>query len=233
MNLQGGEMDEVPKTGGKPWVAAEGHAPTLLWLIRHAEVEASFQNVFGGRIDMSLSPRGEEQALALSQYLKGKQFTALYASPMKRVRQTLEPVLTNGAPQPRFVEGLREVDFGCWTGLSWEEVFQKHGVSPYEWLDQLECGSIEGAECAADFRARVAPCIQEILHAHPGQQVGVVCHGGVIRMILSILLELPLPSLGNMQVEYASITQVSWAPGRIRLELLNFTPWRDRPIVMQ
>jgi broad specificity phosphatase PhoE len=60
----------------------------------------------------------------------------------------------------------------------------------------------------------------------------VACHGGVIRMILSILLDLPLPRLGNVQVEYASVTQVSWAPDRTRLELLNLTPWRDLPLVV-
>lgn len=206
--------------------------PTLLWLIRHAEVEASYQNVFGGRIDMNISPRGEEQALALSRYLAGKEFAALYASPMRRVRRTLEPMLTNGMPDPHFLEGLREVDFGCWTGLSWEEVLQKHGVSAYDWLDQLECGRIDGAECMADFRARIAPCIQQVLNKHSGQQVAIACHGGVIRMILSILLDLPLPRLANLQVEYASISQVSWAPGRVRLELLNFTPWRDLPLAV-
>jgi len=213
-----------------PSRAADQH-PTLLWLIRHAEVQESYQNVFGGRIDMSLSARGERQALALASYLKGKHFAALYASPMRRVRQTLEPLVNNGVPPPQFLEGLREVDFGSWTGLSWEEVHRQHGVSPYEWLDQLDCGGIRGAERAADFRARVAPCLRDILDRHPGQPVAVACHGGVIRMMLSILLDLPLPLLGNVQVEYASITLVSWTPGRVWLELLNFTPWRDLPVV--
>ena len=46
---------------------------TTLYLIRHAEVEASYQGVFGGRIDMDISPRGHEQAATLGRrYLELK-----------------------------------------------------------------------------------------------------------------------------------------------------------------
>src|SRR5512137_1878921 len=83
---------------------------TRLYLIRHAEVEARYQGVFGGRIDMELSPRGHQQAAALAGYLKHKTFDAIYASPMKRVQQTLSPCLTNGAPKPVILPKLHEVD---------------------------------------------------------------------------------------------------------------------------
>ena len=73
---------------------------TRLLLTRHAEVEARYQAVFGGRIDMDLSPRGHEQAATLARYLQSKSLTAIYASPMKRVQQTLAPLLVNGAPKP-------------------------------------------------------------------------------------------------------------------------------------
>ena len=40
-------------------------AATKLFLIRHAEVEERYHKVFGGRIDMGLSRRGQEQAKQL------------------------------------------------------------------------------------------------------------------------------------------------------------------------
>jgi hypothetical protein len=51
----------------------------------------------------------------------------------------------------------------------------------------------------------------------------------VIRMILSILLELPLKRTNMFEIEYASVTQVALFPGHTEIELLNFTPWRDIP----
>ncbi len=203
---------------------------TRLWLIRHAEVEARYQGVFGGRIDMDLSPRGHLQAAALAKYLRNHTFDAVYASPMKRVRQTLAPALVNPAmPPPATLDGLREVDFGDWTGLGWDEVREKYSISAFEWLDQLEVAGIRNAECAATFRGRVEPCLKQILEAEPGRQVAVFCHGGVIRMLLAIALSLPLPRMAAFAVDYTSIAQVWWEPGNPELRLLNFTPWRDLP----
>jgi broad specificity phosphatase PhoE len=201
--------------------------PTVLWLVRHAEVEAAYQGVFGGRIDMELSPRGRRQAEALAAYLRRTTFDALYASPMKRVEQTLAPTLFDGMPRPVVVPELREVDFGDWTGLKWEEVQGQFGVSAFTWLDQLECGGIANAESSQTLRARLEPCLSQILKQHPGQQVLLACHGGVIRMLLAMLLQWPLPTMGALEVEYASVTRVVMLARRPQLQLLNFTPWRE------
>lgn len=210
--------------------APQPSRPALLWFIRHAEVEAAYQSVFGGRIDMNLSPRGHEQAAALAEYLRGKSFDSLYCSPMRRVQQTLAPLLNDSLPEPETMADLREVDFGAWTGLAWGDVERKFGISPFLWLHQLECNGIPEAECASALRKRVEPCLKQILQNTAGKQIAVLCHGGVIRMALSILLGLPLTSMAVVEIEYASITQVSWTPTRPRLELLNFTPWRDLPV---
>jgi broad specificity phosphatase PhoE len=198
-----------------------------LLLIRHAEIEELYQGLFGGRIDMELSPRGHEQAAALAKWLYQKPLAAIYASPMKRVQQTLAPLLVNGAPKPVILSDLRELDFGDWTGLAWEEVQTKFGVSPFSWLEQLECDGIANAESAETLQDRVEPCLRQILAAHSGQQVAVFCHGGIIRVLLGILLHWPLSRMGAFEIEYASLTQVLVLPHKAELQLVNFTPWRD------
>ena len=200
---------------------------TTLVLIRHAEVEERYHGVFGGHIDMDLSPRGHDQASALAKYLHTLTLDAVYASPMKRVQQTMRPLMGNGIPQPVVMPGLREVSFGDWTGLKWTEVQGRFGVSAWQWLHQLESMSIPNAEHAPELRARVEPCVREIVRRHPGEQVAVVCHGGVIRMILAILLEQPLSRMGAFQIEYASLTKVRLNAELVELQLVNFTPWRD------
>jgi broad specificity phosphatase PhoE len=206
-------------------------AITRLWLIRHAEVETRYQKTFGGRIDMNLSPRGRDQARTLAAYLHGRIFDAIYASPMKRVQQTLAPMLKNSAATQTILPGLREVDFGDWTGYDWFQVRKKFGVHPYDWLDEIERGAVPRGETGVQFRARVEPCLFEIIRRHPGGTVAVFCHGGVIRMMLAVLLDLPLPKTNSFDVEYASITQVALHPHLNEIELLNFTPWRDRVLL--
>jgi len=202
-------------------------APTNLWLIRHAEVEERYQRVFGGRIDMELSPRGHTQAAALAAYLHRKQFDALYASPMRRVQQTLTPLAVNGMPRPIIQPELREVDFGDWTGLSWDEVKQRFQISAFQWLDQLEGARIPNAECAQALRSRVEPVLLRILQEQAGQNVALVCHGGVIRMLLAILLQLPFSKMSAFEIDYASLTHIEVREHKNEVQLLNFTPWRD------
>ena len=176
---------------------------------------------------MNLSARGRKQAVTLAGYLRGKTIDAIYASPMKRVQQTLAPLLKNGAPAQTIMPALREVDFGDWTGLGWEAVSERFGFSVYEWLDQIELKGAPNGETGKVFRDRVEPCLLEIIRRHRGQNVAVFCHGGVIRMILSILLHMPLPKTNQFEIEYTSITQVALHPHVAEVELLNFTPWRD------
>ena len=75
--------------------------------------------------------------------------------------------------------------------------------------------------------ARVEPCLQQIIRDHAGETVAIVCHGGVVRMMLSILMALPLPKLAGFEIDYASLTHVEHHPHKTEVQLLNFTPWRD------
>lgn len=202
---------------------------TRLFLIRHAEVEARYQSVFGGRIDMDLSPRGHQQARALAEFLDQVPLDALYASPMKRVQQTLAPWTRNGSPRPVVLADLREVDFGDWTSLGWQEVRERFGCSAWDWLLHLDRGEVPNGETGAAFRARVEACLQRIVREQPGRNVAVACHGGVVRMILSIVLEIPLPHTVAFTVDYASVTRLALARPKPQLELLNFAPWRRLP----
>jgi broad specificity phosphatase PhoE len=201
---------------------------TRLYLIRHGEVEERYQRVFGGRLDIGLSPRGVAQARAVARHLSAVHFDAVYASPMKRAQQTLQPLLAANGYRPVNLEGLREVDFGAWTGFTWEEVRERFGRSAYDWLSELEQGGIPEAETPALYHRRVAESLRTILDRHPGQTVAVVSHGGVTRMALAQLLDLPLVKMAHFEIDYASITVVDHGPEHTEVQLLNFTPWEGR-----
>ncbi len=176
---------------------------------------------------MGLSARGQEQARALASYVRRLEVQAVYASPMKRAQQTLAPLAAGLGVAPVTREELREVDFGIWTGLSWQEVHDRFQVHASNWLEELEHDAVPEAEGDGRFRGRVQPCLRDILAQHPGETVAVMCHGGVIRMVLSILLDLPLSRMAAFEVDYASLTAVDWSPDRTEIQVLNLTPWRS------
>ena len=176
---------------------------------------------------MELSPRGHEQARALAAFLRRRPIDAIYASPMRRAQQTLAPLASHCPKPARAREEFREVDFGDWTGLTWEQVHSRYQVSAFHWLDRIEQAAIPNAETGPSFRARVEPALRQIVRDHAGQSVAIVCHGGVIRMMLSILLDWPLPRMASFDIDYASLTQVEHHAHKTEVTLLNFAPWRD------
>jgi broad specificity phosphatase PhoE len=203
-------------------------AATRLYLVRHGEVESRYHKVFGGsKIDMELSPLGHQQVKAAADYFQRHPPAVMYASPMKRVQQTLAPLAQWTNLKPIVLPGLREVDFGAWTGLSWDQVYERFQISAFNWLDQLELGAIAEAESTADFRRRVDDALRQILSHSPTKEIAVIAHGGTIRMILALILDLPFTKMAAFDIEYASITKVKITAHKTDVELLNFVPWRD------
>lgn len=204
------------------------HHPTQLYFIRHGEVEERYHKVFGGsRIDMGLSPLGVKQGAAVAAWLKDTKLAAIYASPMLRVQQTLAPLAKQREMQPELMPGLREIDFGDWTGHRWDEVQSNFGVSAFDWLEIIESNGIQNGESIESLTSRVRECLLRIVHAHPHQKVAVFCHGGIIRVMIALLLEMPLAHMAHFNIEYGSISAVELLPERkhaVEIELLNFQP---------
>lgn len=205
--------------------------PTQLYLIRHGEVEERYHKVFGGcRIDMALSPLGQRQAQALSDWMGDTKLDAVYASPMLRVKQTMAPLLERRGLMATIMDDLREIDFGDWTGHRWEGVQEHFGVSAFDWLEVLDTTGIPNGESATHLTERVRPCLLRVLNESPHRTAAIVCHGGIIRVILSLLLELPLAKMSHFNIEYGSVTVVELQPEKkhaVEIELLNLQPLNE------
>jgi broad specificity phosphatase PhoE len=206
--------------------------PTVLYLIRHGEVEERYHRIFGGsRIDMGLSVHGHEQAQYLSGWLQKRDVHSVHASPMRRVLETMAPFLQPSGKEASIHHGLREMDFGAWTGHGWDDIQSKFGVSAFDWLELIHAGELPEGESAADLTARVGPALQSILTQSSGSSAAIYCHGGIVRVMLALLMQLPLTKMGSVEVDYASVTQVRFRPHPrhpMLVELVNFSPWKEQ-----
>ena len=199
--------------------------PTRLHFVRHAEVDEAYHEVFGGRIDMELSPLGHEQANRLAQFLSGRTFDRIYLSPMIRVQQTAKPLLNVLGREAQVVDDLREVDFGVWTGHKWHEIQEKFGLDAEDWLLHLENGDVAEAESMDGCRSRIRGSLGKMMNEGAGQDVLVLCHGGVIRMLMSLLLDEPFSKMDRFEVDFASLTVIEHRSSRVEIKLHNFAPW--------
>lgn len=185
-----------------------------LLLARHGQSVSNAVRRFQGVQDVPLSELGRRQAEALAGAFGQRRIAAVYSSPLQRARHTAELVAAAVQAPLRSVDDLRELSLGEWEGCTVEEVEARPG-NPYACWVRDPVGSLPpGGEPLADVQGRVVRALADIERAHPnGDDVLVVCHGGVISAYLAHCLGLPLSSIWRLTLSNCSITEL--APPRL------------------
>ncbi len=174
-------------------------------LIRHAiPVRRELES---GIADPELSPAGLRQSELLAEYLATESIDAIYASPMRRARETAAPLAATLAREIAIVDGVAEFDRNSQWYVPVEEL--KAANDP-RW-QELISGEWNGSdESELEFSSRVVQSIESIIDHHPSQRVAVVCHGGVINTYIATIL-----GLGNQRgffyPNYTSIHRIAAA----------------------
>jgi alpha-ribazole phosphatase len=125
---------------------------------------------------------------------------AVYSSPSTRC--TLLAKAIN--PNYQVDERLRELHFGDWEGKTWDTVDQEDLKL---WMEDFVNVRIPGGESMLDLKGRVEDFFR-ILHHKPGEKIAIVTHGGVIRLLLTLLADKPLHQCFEMKVDYASVFKI-------------------------
>jgi broad specificity phosphatase PhoE len=147
-------------------------------LVRHGETEWSAALRHTGRTDLPLTPAGEEEARAVGEALRGREFALVLSSPLRRALDTAR--LAGFAPQVR--GELAEWDYGEYEGLTTAQI--RETVPDWTiWRD-----GARGGESGVEVGARADRVIAEILQVDG--DVLVFAHGHLLRVLCARWLEL-------------------------------------------
>ena len=94
-----------------------------LWLARHGETEWTVSGRHTGSTDIALIRDGELQAMALGKLLAGRSFARVFASPMRRAKETAR--LAGFGDRFEVLEQLREVDYGEYEGVTTSQIHEQ------------------------------------------------------------------------------------------------------------
>ena len=161
---------------------------TRVFLVRHGATVLSAEDRFAGSTDVDLSDEGRMQATALGQRLATERIGAVYASPLKRTRETASLISASHRLPLQTMDGLREIDHGRWEGLTRAEVEEKFEDEYQQWETDPFTFAPQGGESGLSVMARSLPAIREIVVRHAGEKVLVVSHKATIRLLISSLL---------------------------------------------
>ncbi|MFC1536386.1 histidine phosphatase family protein [Pseudomonadota bacterium] len=184
--------------------------PVIIDLLRHGEVEGA-QWAFRGSTDVPLSTLGRAQMNAVGVALDGKQFSTIASSPLQRCRLFAELLANSRNTQLEVLHDMREIDFGDWEGKGSQEIdenlLKQFWSSPVGFCPP-------GGESFDVFTSRIITSWEQWLDGADGEHRLLVAHGGVIRVLLGHLLNMPLDSIWRLHLPYASWSRVSLLDGQ-------------------
>jgi alpha-ribazole phosphatase len=195
---------------------------TRIYLIRHGQVIGHDEPRYNGQADVALTDIGVEQYHRLKERLANAGISACYTSDLSRCSIGAEIICAPLGIEPVARRELRELNIGMWEGLTWQDIKSKW---PDDWrarLADLVNYRVPGGERLLDVEARVMPVIMEIVERHKGEEVLVVGHGGVNRVVLLNAIGAPLARMFNIEQNYGCLNIIDYyTDGRATVKLLN------------
>lgn len=188
---------------------------THIYLVRHGETEANREHRFCGVTDVALTDAGRRQAAAVAAWLRTLDVRALYASPLRRARDTADAIAeATGLPvRPR--KGLIERHYGDWENLRWNDIAAGWPDLAERFREDPAAHAPPSGEVCVNVLRRFRRALHALARVHAGETIAVVTHQSALRIYLASLLGVPLSdhykvaslTMGNTAVSLVRVTR--------------------------
>ncbi len=198
---------------------------TRLYLVRHGELVTSHEWRYVGHMDVALNDKGRAQIARLARRLSMEKIDTLLSSDLMRTVESAWIIGRAIGLEPAADPAFREIHLGRWEGLTREEIIERFPQEfDFRTLDIVNY-RIQGGESFADMRDRVIPRITACLEQSQGNNVLLVAHGGVNRVILCHALGLDLQMALRIDQAYGCLNIIDFFDGVPVVRLMNETPF--------
>ncbi len=192
-----------------------------LLLTRHGETDFNLALRYQGQSDIPLNQTGMRQAEQIAKRLSREKIDALYSSDLSRAVDTARTIA-----EPHQIEIVkdsrwRELSFGAWEGLSYEEMNAGWRDLVTSWYADPVRTSTPSGETLTQLAARVNSALDELKRKHKDETVLLVAHSGTIQTLLCLALGVDLKRCRQFRVSQASLTSVGFYEDNAILNLFN------------
>lgn len=196
----------------------------FLYLLRHGATdnnEARPPRLQGRGLDHGLSEKGRRQARQTAEALANVGLAAVYASPLRRARETAQPIAEACDLSVHIVDALIEVDIGGWEGRTWEQIEHDDPEAYRRFMTDAGTHSYRDGENLSQVVARTAPALQRLMRENLGRVIAVVAHNVVNRAYFTRLLDMPLSRYRSIPQENCGINLLRYHGEEIKLITIN------------
>ncbi len=191
------------------WASHESPRTRFI-LLRHGQTKHSAERRFSGTSNPELTDAGREQAKRAASVLQGfGRIDAIVASPQTRAQQTAEYAAEALGLSIATDEGLRELDFGDFEGLTRDEVIAKDAEAFETWQSSPNNAPPSGESLTA-FHRRVTRARLKLQERYEGQTVLLVTHMTPVKSIVRQALGVNADLFKHLFLDLASISVVDF-----------------------
>jgi alpha-ribazole phosphatase/probable phosphoglycerate mutase len=193
-----------------------------LYLIRHGQINGYENFPIYGYTDVDLTETGKLQMQKVAERLSMTDIKAVYSSDLKRAKLGASFVASHHDIPIRHLPALREMNFGDWEGMTLKEIRDMYPDELKKRQEDLLHFKVPGeGESIFQFGKRIMACLNQIRSEQNGNDIALVVHGGVNRVILCNALGLDLKNMFSIQQDYGCLNIIDYLPDSKVVKLMN------------
>ncbi len=196
--------------------------PTRIIAIRHGETAWNVNARIQGQLDIGLNETGRWQAHRVALALAGEPIQAIYSSDLLRAWDTALSIANATGLAVQTVEGLRERGFGMFEGKTFQEIEAAWPEEALRWRKRDPDFEPEGGESLVAMRERIIQITHALAAQHPGEQIVMVAHGGVMDVLYRAATRQEIQAPRTWDLGNAAINRLLWTP-----DGLSLVGWAD------
>lgn len=176
-----------------------------LILFRHGLSLDNLKKRYSGFRDTALHRKAGPQLEAIKNKLKEIPIDRVYCSDLQRCYLTARLVFGERQCPILKRQDLREINFGSWDGLTYNQVLTRHSRAYRGWLKNPFAQDIPRGEKMSAFVKRVNKALKNIISTNRNKTVALVSHLGPLRVILNTFRDVKPGDFWKLRLEPGGI----------------------------
>ncbi len=195
-----------------------------IYLVRHGRTEWNEAHRLQGRLPgIGLSSYGLQQARRTAEILRDVDIQQILVSPLERAVQTAS-IINEFHGVPVTVDSLwNEWEMRKWQGLYFSDIEERYPEEFSLWRRNPAARIDFEGELLADVAHRMYQGLEQAVDRHPGEAILIVSHSDPLKALVATVMEIPLESIGRLQIDNAALTRLAYDGTCFRLMTLNST----------
>lgn len=190
---------------------------TKLILMRHGQTDWSIKKRYCSFTDIDINDEGKKQAERLCCKLHKEKIHRVYSSDAKRALNFAR-IVFKGLPVEKIPE-LREMNFGIFEGLTYQEIMEKYPEIYTKWLSNPFNTIIPKGEGVNELEKKIKRFLRKIISLNINKTIAIVTHAGPIKIIINSILK--PKNIWEIKTDLASLSIIEFDKKKAKIQLLN------------